>query len=132
MPNFVKRSSLPLWIALLAILFSALAPSISHAMAARSGNAVYAEICGVDGVKLVALAGSDAGDKQAPAGDSLQLHMKHCPYCATHGGSFGLPPPAPAAFVLLDGADLHPSLFYHAPAPLFAWSAAHPRGPPAA
>ena len=129
MLNFLKRSSLPLWIALMAVLFSALAPSISHALSASAGKAILAEICTVDGAKVVAV---DAGDSQKPATDPLQHHFKHCPYCATHGGSFALPPAMPSEFAVLGGPDLHPSLFYQAPAPLFAWSVAHPRGPPAA
>jgi hypothetical protein len=31
---------------------------------------------------------------------------------------------------VLDGHDLYPPLYYRAPAPLFNWSAAQPRGPP--
>jgi hypothetical protein len=128
MLNFVKRSSLPLWIALMAILFSAVAPSISHALAASAGKSVFAEICSVDGAKVVAL---DAGGSRQPDGDPLH-HLEHCPYCATHGGTLALPPPAVFEFAVVGGPDLHPSLFYHAPAPLFAWSGARPRGPPAA
>jgi hypothetical protein len=128
MLNFMKRSTLPLWIALMAILFSALAPSISQAVNASSGKSIFAEICTVNGAKVVAV----DGDTQKPANDPLQHHMKHCPYCGTHGGTFALLPPAAIEFAVLGGPDRHPSLFYQAPAPLFAWSAAHPRGPPAA
>ena len=129
MLKFLKRSSLPLWIALMAILFSALAPSISQAINASAGKSVFAEICTVAGAKVVAI---DADGAQKPATDPLQHHWKHCPYCGTHGGSFALPPPAPIEFAVLGGPDLQPSLFYQAPAPLFAWYVAHPRGPPTA
>lgn len=126
----MTRRLLAVWIALLAILFGALAPSASYALSAQRGaTAQWAELCGVDGVKRVLLADGDTG--HAPDRDLLQHHMEHCPYCATHGGSFALPPPAPLSFAVIGGHDLYPSLYYHAPAPLFPWSAAKPRGPPA-
>lgn len=118
---FVKRRTLHLWIALLAVLFSALAPSISHALAASSGPNM--EICTTDGVQQV----SEAGGKHDP----FQHGMEHCPYCATHAASFALLPPGTSGLPVIGGHDLHPALFYHAPQPLFCWSAAHPRGPPA-
>jgi hypothetical protein len=124
----VKRRLLSVWIAMLAILFSALAPSVSHALAARASLAGFAEICTVNGVELVSLA---TGERQKPVKDALFHHMEHCAFCATHGGSLGLPPPLPVSFAVIGGHDLFPSLFYLAPTPLFSWSAAQPRGPPA-
>ena len=49
----------------------------------------------------------------------------------THAGSFALPAPSTILFAIQGEHDLFPSLFYHSPSPLFSWSAAHPRGPPA-
>lgn len=123
------RRLLTVWIALLAVLFGALAPSVSHALAAqRGGTARWAELCGVNGVKRVLVA---AETPQAPQRDLLQHHVEHCPYCATHGGAVALPPPAAISFAVIGGRDVYPSLYYRAPAPLFPWSAARPRGPPA-
>lgn len=123
------RRLLTIWIALLAVLFGALAPSVSYALAAqRGGTAQWAELCGVNGVKRVLVA---AETPPAPQRDPLQHHIEHCPYCATHGGTFALPPPAALSVAVIGGHDRYPSLYYHAPAPLFPWSAAKPRGPPA-
>jgi hypothetical protein len=57
--------------------------------------------------------------------------MADCGYCVPHGGSVALMPPAAAGLGLLGGHALRPFLFYHAPHPLLALSAAPPRGPPA-
>ncbi len=124
----VNRRTLAVWIAALGILFSALAPSISHAWSSSRGDAGWAEICSATGVKQVAFS---AGAPQKPATDLLLHHMEHCPYCATHGGTFALLPPLAVSFAILGGHDFFPSLYYHAPATLFAWSAAQARGPPA-
>ncbi|MFC3379604.1 DUF2946 domain-containing protein [Rugamonas sp. CCM 8940] len=124
------------WVACLAILFSVLAPSISHALAAATPTSASASasasapglmvICRSDGATLATPA---ANDRQPAA---LQHHLEHCPYCMTHGGSFALLPTSAHVFPLLAGHDFYPPLFYRAPAPLFSWSAARPRGPPAA
>ncbi len=119
-----KRRTLHIWIAMLAVLFSALAPTVSHALAASSATpSVLLEMCTVDGTK------SADGSKQAPS-DSMQ-GMEHCAYCLTHASTPALPPPAVAGFAVIGGHDLYPALFYSAPQPLHTWSAAKPRGPPA-
>jgi hypothetical protein len=117
----LKRRTLHIWIAMLAVLFSALAPAVSHALAATASP--LAEMCTVDGT-----AKADVDGKKIPL---PAMHgMEHCPYCATHGGSPALPPPAVLSFAVSAGHDVYPSLFYTAPQPLHSWSAASPRGPP--
>lgn len=113
----LRRQTLHLWIAMLAVLFAALAPTVSHALAA-STSSVLSEMCSVDGPT-----------KKAP---SNTMHgMEHCPYCATHGGAPALEPPALSGFAVIGGHDFYPPLFYTAPQPLHTWSVASPRGPPA-
>lgn len=126
MYTLVKRRTLHAWIALLAILFSAVAPSISHAYAAAAAGKPV-EICTVDGVKMLI---SNQGDAKQSGLDPAMHGMEHCPYCMTHAASFALPPPAASAFAVLGGHDLFPALFYDAPQALFSWTAANPRGPP--
>ncbi len=101
---------------MLAVLFSALAPTVSRALTPASPYG-YAEICSVDNIK------------KSPA--PVEHAMEHCPYCVTHGGSFALLPQAMASFAVIGGHDYYPPLFYSAPRPLHSWSAAKPRGPPA-
>jgi hypothetical protein len=112
------------WIACFAILFAALAPSISHAMAAARGDA-WTEICSTAGIKLVKA--DDPADAQ-PASS----HLEHCPFCATHPSSLSLLPGSAQSMPLLQGRDTHPSLFFQSPSPLAIWTLAQSRAPPAA
>jgi hypothetical protein len=113
------------WIAALAILFNALAPVVSHARA--TPNLAQVEICTAMGVAMVAM--PSPGDK--PDAGHLYKGMNHCAYCATHAGSFGLPPQAPTLFAVAGGHDAYPPLFYQSPSALFTWSRFHARAPPA-
>lgn len=116
---------------MLAILFAALAPSVSHALAAsHPDHAAFPamQICsvgGMTGVDSMASLPADSGM------DPAKHAFEHCPYCATHAGTFALLPGAAVHIALIEGHDLYPPLFYRAPQPLFSWSAGKPRGPPA-
>lgn len=115
------------WIACFAILFAALAPSISHAVSASRGE-VWAEICGVGGAKFVNPAGDPSGSGPAT---QKSAQPEHCPFCATHAASFALPPGAAPALALIDTQDTHPVLFLQSARPLSIWIAAQSRAPPA-
>lgn len=132
------------WIACLAILMSALGPTLAHAFRADT-PAGWIEICSATGPKLIRAddglglkrvsdAQASPTDGSTPAdGDSdgaADHAVKHCPYCASHAGSLGLPPAAPSGVVLPSLGHAVPALFLHAPRPLFAWASAQPRGPP--
>ncbi len=123
--TFLKRRQLHSWLACLAMLFNAFAPTLS---VAANGPRMYTEMCTVSGTKYVAV-GQD--ETAGSATDSVLHHLKHCPFCMTHAGSFALPPAQLPPFAALGGHDVFPPLFYQAPAPLFSWTAAKPRGPPA-
>jgi hypothetical protein len=123
-----------IWIACFAVLMNALAPSISHAMAAMNGGPATLEICRADGAAVAAAGQPDMLAADAPgkknAGGKLGL-MADCGYCLPHGGSVGLTPSTITGLGLVKGHALRPFLFYRAPQPLLALSAAAPRGPPA-
>ncbi|MET3135882.1 hypothetical protein AAKU61_000220 [Undibacterium sp. GrIS 1.2] len=132
MNQWIKRSRLPLWIALFAILLNALAPSISHALYARNGASDLFEICTVSGTQFVSIDSAKNGasvqiKSSKPATPQL---LEHCPFCMTHAGSFALPSTPPVAPFVIGRHDHFPALFYHSPSPLFSWSAANPRAPP--
>ena len=122
MISLTKRRVLHLWIALLAVLFAALAPTISRALAANLQYDIV-EVCTAGGYKAVKI----SKDGSAP---SPKSRMDHCAYCANHAGSHALPGMPPVSIPRLAGRDFYPSLFYLAPRPLHAWSAANPRAPP--
>jgi hypothetical protein len=130
-----SRQHLIAWIACFAILLNALAPAISHAISAMNGDTSWGVVCTTAGAKTVtatlAAAKTLGGKLPGNPGNSNMQHQEHCPFCATHAGSFALPPSLPASLALSGGHAHYPALFYHAPQPLFSWSAAHPRAPPA-
>lgn len=113
-----------IWIACCAILMNAIAPSVSHALAFAKGQPSAWDIC----------RGDDAGlakqRKPGKPGKPGMVNMTDCVYCVSHAGSFGLPPGLHAALGMFGAQPSHPFLFYRAPAPLAAWSASQPRGPP--
>lgn len=112
------------WIAALAILFNALAPVVSHSLAAPSERQV--EICTAMGIEMVPMSAEPDSSS-----DKFLKGLMHCAYCAPHAGSFALPPQAAPVVAVIGGHDFYPPLFHRAPHPLFAWSQAQPRGPPA-
>ncbi len=79
-------------VALFAIVFASLAPSISHALAAQSDASFAQEICTTDGKKITIQVVTSKGQQlatelskqtsndKAPTG--IQHHLQHCPFCA--------------------------------------------------
>jgi len=79
-------------VALFAIVFASLAPSISHALAAQQGiNSFAQEICTRDGQKITIQVLTTKGQQLAtelsakdvdsqPA--NIVHHLNHCPFCA--------------------------------------------------
>lgn len=118
------------WIACFAILLAALAPSISQAVAnaKQESGSGWAEICSVAGIRFVQVA-ADATDDDKSAGKAMQ--MEHCAFCSTHAGSVGLPPSPIMPLPVASGTAIFPALYYQSPAPLFIWSTAQSRAPPA-
>lgn len=113
-------------LAFLAVLLNALAPSVSHALAAMH-PAIPVEVCSEGGSAHLAAAVALINQDQNPHHGGL---LEDCGYCLTHAGAHGMPPPLQAALVPLPAPPERPYLFYHAPRPLALLSAAAPRGPP--
>ncbi len=126
----LKRSAIrtvSVWIALCAILLNAFAPSFTHAVQALSSAPGSWEICSSGNVGQAAVSGAIAKFSLAPA-PAKSGAMKHCPYC---GPGLAAVLPAPTLNLALSGRlGERPFLFYRAPKPLLALSAAAPRGPP--
>lgn len=113
------------WLALIAVLALALAPTVSRALASAHGEADWTEICTPLGLKLQAPA--DAGD-EAPAAHLGQL--EHCGFCGLSTGAAPLPVLASLGLPAATAAEALPALFLQAPRTLFAWLSALPRAPP--
>lgn len=79
-------------LALFAVIFASLAPSISHALAAKQGfNSFAQEVCTTDGqtitIQVVTRQGKQmttelTAGNEAPASISVVQHLNHCPFCA--------------------------------------------------
>lgn len=135
------------WLACCAILLNALAPAVSHALAASQAQRHSWEICLNDGTRLAGfgeldeatfVALTDRTNPMPSASAAFSAHgmddamsMADCGYCLPHAGSTGLPPPAGFMLPAAAGGAPRPYLYYHAPRPLQAWASAQPRGPPA-
>lgn len=125
MNNLVIRHVMIAWIAMLGVLFSALAPTLAQAMAARpAGEEV--QVCTMEGMKTIAVPRAASGKPV-----SIDHVFKHCPCCAAHGGTSPVLLAAPYLFVPPAVSSSYPPLFYQSATPLFSWTAAKPRGPPA-
>jgi hypothetical protein len=127
MHKLVKQRVAWIWIASLAILFSALAPTISHAMASSAPLEEEVQVCTMEGMKTIVIANGPAA-KSDP--HRFEHFLEHCPYCAVHAGPALLPAPAQIVFAAPLAGAFHPPLFYQSVKPLFAWTASSPRGPP--
>jgi len=113
------------WLAILAMLGLAIAPTISHALAASGPGNPWAEICSAASGQAVAAA--DAPGRQSDAG----AHLGHCPLSGHLGNAPTLPSWPSTGCAAAGQAEAAPALFAAAPRPLSAWAAAQPRAPPA-
>ena len=114
------------WVALLAILMAALAPSISHALSAKN-SASLIEVCTALGAKWVQPDGSSAD--QAPASGDVHP-FEHCPYCTLHAKDIAIPVAPVVPALAISSSDLLPTAFLAEPRTLYAWASAQPRAPP--
>lgn len=131
--SFLTRPAL--WIALAAVLWASLAPSLAHAlgMAHEGGTSqrISVEYCAAEGAARVSL--DVRGDDHGAGRDGAHGDGQHCPFCRNPQAGAGiLPAPVPVLPVPPARSASYPPLFFSAAQSLHAWSAARPRGPPAA
>jgi hypothetical protein len=116
------------WLAAIAVLFAALAPAVSQAVATSQGvDAGLTPICTHAGLKWVDAATGEVRD--APAGADVGSHLERCPFCLSSSPAF---PSATgiAGFAPPELPGELPYLFEHAPRTLFVWVRAPSRAPP--
>ena len=117
------------WVACLAILLAAFAPSVAHAWnLAQSRVASQMEICSVMGVAHEKA--NDAADPVSASESAPTSHLEHCPFCAGHGAVPAMAPVAGFSLPVPQISAGFPFLYYQAPRRLFVWSSAHSRAPP--
>lgn len=117
------------WLAMLAMVLGALAPTLAQAVVASSDRAGWVEVCSVSGMIWVqADTGTTPSDSpSAPVADASM----HCPWCTLHGGAADLPPVLVLAEPLPRQTEPPPA-FFHAVTLSGTWAVAHARAPPLA
>jgi hypothetical protein len=115
------------WLALVAMLSLALAPAVSHGLAAWRGQSGWVEVCTTQGMRWIT-AGESGRNEDAPAPTGAPLEA--CSYCTLSFGAAGMPPaPATGQLLPLTGAEA-PPLLLEAPLAHLGWRNPQPRAPP--
>jgi len=120
------------WLAMLALAFATLAPTLAQAVVASSDRGGWVQVCSASGMfwiqtDSVGLGGSSPASGGSPTAD---VGMQ-CPWCQLHSPTAGLPP-APAS-LLVSAASAEPlGHAMAAPPPPGVWTAAPARAPPLA
>lgn len=129
MAFFRLHRRLTTWLAMLALVLGALAPTVAQAMVGSGERDGWLQICSVSGMVWVKADAANPGDQQpaggAPQGDASQ----HCAWCTLHGGAAGLPS-ADLPSVLPARLTELPPAFFFAPLAAAVWLPAQSRGPP--
>lgn len=120
-------------IALAAVLFASLAPTISHALEMRKGT-LWQEVCSAQGIKVIPntliAVNNQASKENNSQPNKMGMHFEHCPYCFSHAGSVGLPASSTALFLAEINAVEHIDI-YASPLVVSYYSSSHPtRAPP--
>lgn len=103
-------------VALFAIVFASLAPSISHALAAANNASFAQEICTTNGAKITIQVLTTKGKQLATdlpaqstentAPTNIQHHLQHCPFCANPSTDAAIQAPhAPIVAILTTQAQ---------------------------
>jgi len=122
------------WIACFAILLAALAPTVSRVLAAACNqpSCIAEGWSGGDAaVEHDAAHSSHHSNHESGGPAKKELHFEHCPFCATHAGSFGAIPVDRIALSVPGGSHVLLSFFHQSHHPQFAWVTPHSRAPPA-
>jgi len=119
------------WLALLLVVFGALAPTLSHAVQAVRGDAGFGATVCSSGPRWLALADASApGAPDQGEPDRAGL-MAHCPFCLLSAERLAAPPPAALPWRGLPGTPPPPAAAAALIGPARPIAAAHSRGPPA-
>ncbi len=104
-------------LALFAIVFASLAPSISHALTAANDTSFAQEVCTTSGSKITIQVLTTKGQQLATelpaqstenkAPTSIQHHLQHCPFCANPGGDVAIEAPHAPIVAILTAQALH-------------------------
>jgi hypothetical protein len=118
------------WLAMLAMLLGALAPTVAQAVVASQGGPGWVQVCSASGMAWVQAEAIEGQQAIANAGESMADASRHCPWCNLHG-AVGLPP-APAQQPALALRAEPPAAPLRSALPAPPWPTAQSRAPPQA
>ena len=119
------------WLAMLALVLGALAPTVTQAMVSGGERDGWLQICSVSGMVWVK-ADAATPDDQAPASNAPQGNTSQpCAWCTLHGGMAGLPAADQLSTLPAQPTELPPAFFFAPPAAT-VWLPAQSRAPPLA
>ena len=108
------------WLAALALVMGALAPTVAQAMVAGGDRADWLEVCSVSGMVWVNADTGESGDRQPDGGAPMGGGSQHCAWCTLHGGATGLPGVDTVSVLPARLTELPPA-FYLAPMAASVW-----------
>ncbi|MDX1914393.1 MAG: DUF2946 domain-containing protein [Methylophilus sp.] len=126
------------YIALVAVVFASVAPTISHAIEAKKGNpSFFQEVCTTQGVTQVSIGIGDSQLIEKSPSDvptdpnKMGMHFEHCPYCFSHANAIGLTSSSIELFIAELNSTEH-IVSYTAPIVIAYFASSHPsHAPPA-
>jgi hypothetical protein len=116
------------WLAMLAMVLGALAPTVAQAVVASQGGAGWVQVCSASGMVWLKADAIDGDSALGDASESMTDASRHCPWCNLHGAT-GLPP-AQTLTPLLAPVAVVPQVPPSPPSFATFWPAAPPRAPP--
>lgn len=123
--KFYGTTKIVHWIAVFAILMSALLPSISQSLPTNQSKHFFdLEICSISGVKIIQSNSSEQNK------NPHIFSKSHCPYCALHVDTFLPISSTHLYFREFTNTSSFPDLYYQSPKRLFAWITLPSRAPP--
>jgi hypothetical protein len=118
------------WLAMLAMVLAAFAPTLAQAVAASTDRGDWVQVCSASGMFWVKTdgAGLDASSPSAEGLPMADIGMQ-CPWCLLHSPAVA-PPPVSALLATVANPVQLPARATAAPPPAGLWIAAPARAPP--
>jgi hypothetical protein len=116
----------------LVMLFAALAPAVSHALARYGGQSIIMmEVCTSQGARIMVMVPSQQATDQESAPVHSSVHLEHCKFCTNMAGSQAPgPDPGTVALMVQGVLAFAPPAFYQARTTDHVWRQAPARAPP--
>jgi len=115
------------WLALLAMLWGALAPTLAQAAVASSGSPAWVEVCSTSGVVWVRV--DNAADASSTEPAPMAATASACAWCLLQG-SADVPPTRATTALVTPVPGALPGGMFASIVPAAVWSAAQSRAPP--